>query len=63
MVFVWCADDVRLPPWAKGSPEEFIRINRAALESEYVSMHIQEWIDLIWGFQQQVCDANLRNRS
>ena len=46
-------DNVELPPWAHGSPEEFVRINRAALESEYVSAHLQEWIDLIWGFQQQ----------
>ncbi len=29
--------DVVLPPWANGSPEEFIRVNRQALESEYVS--------------------------
>ena len=27
--------DVVLPPWAK-TPEDFIRINREALESEYV---------------------------
>jgi hypothetical protein len=26
--------DVRLPPWAKGSAHEFIRIQRQALESE-----------------------------
>jgi hypothetical protein len=41
--------DVVLPPWANGSPEEFVRINRAALESEYVSAHLHEWIDLIFG--------------
>ena len=29
--------DVVLPPWAKNSPEEFIRCNRAALESDFVS--------------------------
>jgi len=45
--------DVVLPPWAKGSPEEFVRINRAALESEYVSQHLHEWIDLIFGFKQK----------
>ena len=44
--------DVILPPWAKGSPEEFIRINRLALESNYVSEHLHEWIDLIFGFKQ-----------
>jgi len=45
-------DDVILPAWAH-SPEEFVRINRAALESEYVSNHLHEWIDLIFGFKQR----------
>lgn len=45
--------DVVLPPWAHGSPEEFIRINREALESEYVSAHLHEWIDLIFGYKQR----------
>jgi hypothetical protein len=45
-------NDVELPPWAS-SPEEFIRINREALESEYVSQHLHEWIDLIFGFKQR----------
>ena len=38
-------NDVILPPWAKGDPHEFIRLHREALESEYVSMHLHEWID------------------
>lgn len=38
-----------LPPWAHNSPEEFIRIQRDALESDHVSAHLNEWIDLIWG--------------
>ena len=45
--------DVALPPWANGSPHEFVRIHRAALESDYVSAHLHEWIDLIFGFKQQ----------
>ncbi|KAJ3036784.1 Neurobeachin-like protein 1 [Rhizophlyctis rosea] len=44
-------NDVILPPWAK-SPEEFIRIHREALEGDYVSAHLHEWIDLIWGYKQ-----------
>ena len=44
-------NDVSLPPWAQ-SPEDFIRINRAALESDYVSSNIHNWIDLIFGFKQ-----------
>jgi len=38
--------DVQLPPWARGSPEEFVRLHRAALESPYVTAHLHEWIDL-----------------
>jgi WD40 repeat protein len=44
--------DVILPPWAKGDPREFIRIQREALESDYVSAHLHEWIDLIFGYKQ-----------
>ncbi len=46
-------DDVVLPPWAKGSQAEFIRVHREALESDYVSCHLHEWIDLIFGYKQQ----------
>ncbi|KAJ3679372.1 hypothetical protein LUZ60_017383 [Juncus effusus] len=45
--------DVTLPPWAKGSTEEFIRLNREALESEYVSSNLHHWIDLIFGYKQR----------
>ncbi|RLN66957.1 hypothetical protein BBJ28_00011449 [Nothophytophthora sp. Chile5] len=45
--------DVELPPWANGSTTEFVRLNRAALESPYVSAHLHHWIDLIFGFKQQ----------
>lgn len=45
--------DVVLPPWAKGDPREFIRVHRQALECDYVSQHLHEWIDLIFGCKQQ----------
>jgi hypothetical protein len=35
-------DDVRLPPWAKGSAHEFVRLHRLALESEYVSKNLHQ---------------------
>ena len=50
-------DNVELPPWAKGSAYEFVRINRLALESEYVSQTIHSWIDLIFGFKQRGAEA------
>ncbi|EFC50489.1 predicted protein [Naegleria gruberi] len=48
--------DVVLPAWAK-TPEDFIRIHREALESEYVSQHLNEWIDLIFGYKQRGPEA------
>ncbi|KAK4701644.1 hypothetical protein P7C70_g4583, partial [Phenoliferia sp. Uapishka_3] len=47
-----CIDDVELPPWAKGDPRLFVELHRQALESEYVSQHLGEWIDLIFGYRQ-----------
>ncbi|KAJ2078879.1 hypothetical protein GGI16_007856, partial [Coemansia sp. S142-1] len=44
--------DVKLPPWAS-TPEEFVRINRQALESEHVSANLHKWIDLIFGYKQR----------
>ncbi|XP_053438450.1 lipopolysaccharide-responsive and beige-like anchor protein isoform X1 [Nycticebus coucang] len=48
--------DVELPPWAKTS-EEFVRTNRLALESEFVSCQLHQWIDLIFGYKQQGPEA------
>ncbi|WCJ22828.1 BEACH domain-containing protein C2 [Euphorbia peplus] len=53
-------DSVKLPPWAE-SPVDFIHKHRAALESEYVSAHLHEWIDLIFGFKQRGKEAILAN--
>ncbi|KAJ6245687.1 beige/beach-related [Anaeramoeba flamelloides] len=44
--------DVDLPPWAQKSSQIFVRILRKALESDYVSEHLHNWIDLIFGYKQ-----------
>ncbi|KAM4627885.1 neurobeachin-like isoform 2-T2 [Polymixia lowei] len=48
--------DVDLPVWAK-KPEDFVRINRMALESEFVSCQLHQWIDLIFGYKQRGPEA------
>lgn len=49
--------DVLLPPWAE-SAEDFIRINRLALESEFVSEGLHLWIDLVFGIKQAAIEAH-----
>ena len=44
-------DHVELPPWANNSADFVIQM-REALESDYVTKHLNEWIDLIFGFKQ-----------
>ena len=45
--------DVRLPRYTRGSPDLFVRFNAEALESPFVSAHLGEWIDLIFGYKQR----------
>ncbi|VDN29256.1 unnamed protein product, partial [Gongylonema pulchrum] len=45
--------DVVLPPWAKGDAREFVRVHRQALECDYVSGNLHNWIDLIFGYKQR----------
>ncbi|KAF9613959.1 hypothetical protein IFM89_014024 [Coptis chinensis] len=53
-------DSVRLPSWAE-NPVDFIYKHRKALESEHVSAHLHEWIDLIYGYKQRGKEAILAN--
>ncbi|XP_010559117.1 PREDICTED: BEACH domain-containing protein C2-like [Tarenaya hassleriana] len=53
-------DGVKLPPWAK-NPVDFVHKQRMALESEHVSAHLHEWVDLIFGYKQRGKEAILAN--
>ncbi|XP_028247923.1 BEACH domain-containing protein C2-like [Glycine soja] len=53
-------DTVKLPAWAE-NPIDFIHKHRKALESEYVSAHLHEWIDLIFGYKQRGKEAVTAN--
>ncbi|RNF23391.1 putative neurobeachin/beige protein [Trypanosoma conorhini] len=46
-------NDVKLPPWAKGSPQVFVSVMRYVLESEFVVQNIHRWIDLIFGVRRR----------
>ncbi|XP_014036456.1 protein FAN [Salmo salar] len=48
--------DVVLPPWAADA-SDFLQKSQKALESQYVSEHLHEWIDLVFGFKQKGSEA------
>jgi hypothetical protein len=48
---------VELPKWSDNNPYEFIIKMRTALETEEVSMCINNWIDLIFGYKQRGRDC------
>jgi len=46
-------DNVILPPWANGSPFEFIKKMEQALESDCVSSGLHKWINLVFGIHSR----------
>nr|XP_034980664.1 protein FAN isoform X2 [Zootoca vivipara] len=49
-------DNVELPPWASDA-DDFLQKSQDALESQYVSEHLHEWIDLVFGYKQKGNEA------
>jgi hypothetical protein len=52
--------DVVFPPWAR-SARDFIRKNRKALECDYISQKLPEWVDLIFGVKSRGKEAQRAN--
>lgn len=50
-------DNVVLPKWCHNDALTFVYYLRKALESDFVSSHLNDWIDLIWGFKQRGKEA------
>uniref|UniRef100_A0A8C9WUX3 Neutral sphingomyelinase activation associated factor n=1 Tax=Scleropages formosus TaxID=113540 RepID=A0A8C9WUX3_SCLFO len=48
--------DVALPPWASDATD-FLQKSQKALESQFVSQHLHEWIDLVFGYKQRGSEA------
>ena len=46
-------NDVTLPPWCNSDPYLFVKIHRQALESDYVTAHLHQWLDLVFGHKQK----------
>ncbi|XP_038245725.1 protein FAN isoform X2 [Dermochelys coriacea] len=49
-------EHVELPPWAL-DPDDFLQKSQNALESQYVSEHLHEWINLVFGYKQKGSEA------
>ena len=49
--------DFEYPKWSKDNANLFIIKNRLALESDFVSENLNDWIDLIFGYKQRGAEA------
>ena len=50
-------NDFEYPKWSKNNSNLFIIKNRLALESDFVSENLNDWIDLIFGYKQKGLEA------
>lgn len=44
-------NNVELPGWSDQNPYKFVCAHRLQMETDYVSQHINNWIDLIFGYK------------
>ena len=51
------SQDFEYPKWSKNNNNLFIIKNRLALESDFVSENLNDWIDLIFGYKQKGVEA------
>ena len=50
-------NNVILPKWSLNSPRLFSKMMKKSLENAFVSTHINDWIDLIFGYKQKGNEA------
>lgn len=50
-------ESVKIPEWANGDPLKYVCMLREYLESDYVSNHIHQWVDYIFGYKQKGKEA------
>ena len=53
--------NVKCPEWSGDNPFKFLTILNTALESDYVSQNINNWIDLIFGYKQRGRESEKAN--
>ena len=54
-------NNVKCPLWSGDDPYQFLYLLNIAFESDYISLNINNWIDLIFGYKQRGKEAEKAN--